>query len=168
MRPDRSVRDLVLAVIVLGDVGLVAELLLLDHIESWQQWIPLVALLAGLVVTALVRLRPGRSTFRAFRAMMALFLVSGLLGLYFHYAGNVEFALERTPELSGIALFWKSLRGATPALAPGALAQLGLLGLVYAYQHPAATAGRIGPESKPESRRNLHSTGSLEPKGRNE
>ncbi len=30
----------------------------------------------------------------------------------------------------GLVLLWRSLRGATPALAPGALAQLGLLGLI--------------------------------------
>jgi hypothetical protein len=60
-----------------------------------------------------------------------------LVGLYLHYRGNVEFALERDPSLSGARLLWKALRGATPALAPGALSQLGLLGLLYTYGHPA-------------------------------
>jgi len=120
-------------------IGLIFELVLLEHTESWKQWIPLAVLGAGLMTAILVRLRPGRGAFQAFRAMMALFLVSGLLGLYFHYAGNVEFALERTPEVSGLALFWKSLKGATPTLAPGAMVQLALLGLVYAYRHPSLT-----------------------------
>ena len=69
---------------------------------------------------------------------MAAFLGAGLLGVYLHFAGNVEFAIERTPELRGFALVWKALRGATPALAPGALAQLGLLGLIYTYTHPSS------------------------------
>ena len=74
---------------------------------------------------------------KAFQALMVLYLLIGLLGVYLHYRGNVEFALERYPTLSGLKLMWKALRGATPALAPGALAQLGLLGLVYTYRHPA-------------------------------
>ena len=32
------------------------------------------------------------------------------------------------PALHGLDLFWSALRGATPALAPGAMAQLGLIG----------------------------------------
>jgi hypothetical protein len=74
------------------------------------------------------------------------FLLVGALGVFLHLRGNVEFALERDPSLSGVRLLWKALRGASPALAPGALAQLGLLGLLYGYKHPAvahdSTMGR--------------------------
>jgi hypothetical protein len=133
----RRIRDFVLAVIVIGTVGLIAELLLQEHTESWQQWIPLVLLGLGLAATALVRMRPSRSTVMVFRLLMAAFLGAGLFGVYLHYAGNVEFAVERKPELTGMKLIWEALRGATPALAPGAMVQLGLLGLVYAYRHPA-------------------------------
>ncbi len=133
-----SIRDLLLVVIVIGMLGLVAELFLQEHTESWQQWIPLAVLGLGLAATALVRFSPSRGTIRLFQAVMAAFLGAGLLGVYLHFAGNVEFAIERTPELRGFALVWKALRGATPALAPGALAQLGLLGLIYTYTHPSS------------------------------
>ena len=132
-----GIRDLLLAVVAIGTVGLIAELLLQEHIESWQQWIPLVLLGLGLAATPLVRLRPSRSSIRMFRLLMAAFLGAGLLGVYLHYAGNVEFAVERKPELAGLKLMWEALRGATPALAPGAMVQLGLLGLVVAHRHPA-------------------------------
>jgi hypothetical protein len=72
---------------------------------------------------------------------MLLFLIVGILGVFLHLRGNVEFALERDPSLSGLKLVWKALRGATPALAPGALTQLGLLGLVFTYRHPALAGG---------------------------
>jgi hypothetical protein len=72
---------------------------------------------------------------------MVTFLLVGLLGVILHLKGNIEFATERDPSLSGIKLMWKALRGATPALAPGALAQLGLLGLLYTYKHPALAGG---------------------------
>jgi len=84
---------------------------------------------------------------RVFQAIMLLFVLVGLLGIYLHLRGNLEFALERDPSLSGGRLIWKILRGATPALAPGALAQLGLLGLVYTYRHPALV-GHFGREAE--------------------
>ena len=54
----------------------------------------------------------------------------------------MEFQLEVQPELSGSTLLWKVLQAKTPpALAPGVMAQLGLIGLAYAYRHPAIAQG---------------------------
>jgi hypothetical protein len=132
-----SVRQLVLALVFIGIVGLEIELALLRHADSFSQLIPHIVLLIGLLATVAVYLRPSAATLRAFQAVMWLFVVIGVLGVFFHLKGNVEFATERDPSLSGFKLIWKVLRGATPALAPGALSQLGLLGLIYAYKHPA-------------------------------
>lgn len=117
------------------------ELLLIEHTETRIQWIPLVVLVAGLASCIWLVAKPGAAALRTFQAIMAIFIISGLAGLYFHYAGNVEFALERDSSLSGVALAWKALRGATPALAPAALAQLGLLGLAYTYTRPITNSG---------------------------
>ena len=132
-----SLRGLLLLLVHVGIVGLLAELFLLEHTESTQQWIPVLSLTAGLLTGMAVAFRPARGTLNAFRAVMAVCVVGGLLGLWFHMQGNMEFELERDSSLGGLALFWESLRGATPALAPGALFQLGLLGLAYTYRHPA-------------------------------
>lgn len=134
-----SLRQLVLALVFIGIIGLAAELLLLEHTESFSQWIPLIVLAAGFGSGVSLVVAPGRRTVLIFQVVMALFVAAGMLGLYLHYAGNVEFALERDPALTGGWLIWKALRGATPALAPGALAQLGLMGLAYTYRHPALT-----------------------------
>jgi hypothetical protein len=75
---------------------------------------------------------------------MSIFLVVGALGIYLHFRGNVDFVRERYPSLGGTTLIWKALRGATPALAPGALAQLGLLGLIFTYRHPILA----GPDAR--------------------
>jgi len=130
-------RQLLLALVFMGIVGLEVELALLRHAESLTQWIPHVTLMIGLLSSAAVYFRPGAPTLRAFQVVMLIFVVVGVLGLYLHFRGNVDFALERDPSLTGGRLIWKALRGATPALAPGALAQLGLLGLLYTYRHPA-------------------------------
>src|SRR5215210_7848680 len=129
MRP--SLRQLILALVFIGIAGLELELALLRHAESFTQWIPHIAMILGFLSTIAVYFRPTDGILRAFQIMMLIFLVTGVLGVILHLKGNVEFALERNPALSGIELLWKALRGATPALAPGALAQLGLLGLLY-------------------------------------
>ena len=143
-----SLRQLVLALVFIGIVGLEIELALLRHADSFSQLIPHIVLLAGLLATVTVYLKPSAATLRAFQATMWLFVVIGMLGVFFHLKGNVEFATERDPSLSGFKLIWKVLRGATPALAPGALSQLGLLGLIYTYRHPAIA---VSTEMKTEA-----------------
>ena len=134
-----SLRKLVLALVVVGIVGLWVELLLLRHAESATQLIPHVALGIGVITTMTVYFRPTPMTLRIFQVIMFIFLATGAFGVYLHLRGNIEFALERDSTLAGPKLLWKALRGASPALAPGALAQLGLLGLVFTYKHPALT-----------------------------
>jgi hypothetical protein len=141
---DTPLRRMLLAIILLGIVGLIPELFLLKHTDSFTQWIPLASLFVGLVVTLAVWFAPGRGTFRAFQVVMVVFIVAGVLGLYLHFIGNIAWLKERDPEMKGMRLVWKALAGATPTLAPGALTQLGMLGLLYAWQHPALGSGDIG------------------------
>ncbi len=143
-----SLRQLLLLVVFIGVVGLEVELALLRHADSFTQWIPHVTLFIGLISTAAVYFRPRPATLKVFQLVMLTFLTVGILGVILHLKGNLEFALERDPSLSGARLLWKALRGATPALAPGALAQLGVLGLLYPYKHPALAGGN---EQEPES-----------------
>lgn len=130
-------RRLILALIGIGAAGLLAELLLLEHFEDTWQWAPVVSLGLTLLTGAAVAVRPGRATLRAFQVVMVSCVVFGAIGVVLHYTGNSEFELESDPTLSGSKLVWLAVRGAVPVLAPGALAQLGLLGLLYAYRHPA-------------------------------
>ena len=56
-----------------------------------------------------------------------------------HFQVNIEFQLEMDPALSR---HWRSFQKAIlaktpPALAPGAMIQLGLIGLAYTFRHPA-------------------------------
>lgn len=128
---------MILGLVVFGIVGLIPELLLLGHVDSFWQWAPIAALGAGLVAAGAVALRPAPATLRTFQAMMALFVVLGAVGFGLHFRGNLELEREIDPSARGARLWYGALSGATPALAPGALAQLGLLGLVYAWRHPA-------------------------------
>lgn len=133
-------RQLILALIAMGAAGLLAELVLIEHYDEAWQWAPVVALGLTLAGCAALAARPGRGTLRAFQAIMVACLVLGAIGVILHLKGNLEFELEGAPALRGWPLYREVLKGATPALAPGALAQLGLLGLLYAFRHPAASA----------------------------
>lgn len=130
-------RRLLTGVVLLGTVGLGAELLLLEHWDSPWQWAPLALLAAALGATLAAWRRPAPATLRVLRAVMAVCVAAGVLGVWLHYDGNAEFERESDPTIGGLALVQAAVTGATPALAPGALAQLGLLGLLLAYRHPA-------------------------------
>ena len=72
---------------------------------------------------------------------MVLFLVSAAAGIILHTKGNREFALETKPGLAGGAMLAEMLTGAFPALAPGTMALLGLIGLLLTWRHPALESG---------------------------
>lgn len=137
----RLLRTGLLAVLLFGIAGLGAELLLLEHWEGGWQIAPLALLGAAVATLALDRARPGPLATAALRATMLLLVVSGAVGFGLHLRGNLEWELESQPSLGGWPLFWEALRGATPALAPGAMAQIGLLGLLYAGWRPASDSG---------------------------
>jgi hypothetical protein len=61
--------------------------------------------------------------------------------MYLHLRANMEFQLEMDATLKGLDLFKKSIVAkAPPALAPGSMAQLGLIGLAYTFKHPKLAA----------------------------
>ena len=133
-----AARRILLAILLLGVIGIAVELLLLGHDEDFNQMIPLGLAAATLIASVVVTVRPSFATVRVFQLVMVLLVVSGALGMYFHFRANIEFQLEMDPSLRGLALFRKAiLAKAPPALAPGAMTQLGLIGLAYTFRHPA-------------------------------
>lgn len=139
-RTTRVLRSLLLAVLLFGVLGTLAELYLLEHYEDWWQLVPLLLLGVAAPVIARCWALPSAATLRALQGLMLLFVIAGALGVYQHYTGNAEFELEMYPSRAGFELFWESLKGATPALAPASLSWLGLIGLAYSFRHPALTA----------------------------
>ena len=132
----QAVRRFLGVILFVGMSGTAVELLLLKHDEDWIQLVPLVLLAAGLVAVASHVMRGTAATAGAVRTTMVAFVAAGLAGLYFHYRANVEFQLESDPGLAGRALLMKALEAkAPPALAPGVMIQLGLLGLAYTFRY---------------------------------
>lgn len=142
---------LLLAIWFVGVVGTAAELLLLEHFDGVRQIIPLALLASGMVVGAWYGRRPTDRALRAFRGVLVLFLVAAAVGIYLHYSGNVEFEVEQDPAIGGLRLVWEALTGATPALAPGSMALLGLIGYAATVARGVAGPGLARP-GRPDSR----------------
>ena len=132
----RIVRRILLLALWLGIGGTALELLLLEHHEEWTQIIPLGLLAAGLLALIWHAVHRSAAPLRAIQLLMVLFAVAGATGLVLHYRGNAEFELEMYPSKAGWELFRESMMGATPALAPGTMIQLAMIGLAYSYRHP--------------------------------
>jgi hypothetical protein len=130
-----------LVILAVGLVGVELELLLLGHTEDPWQWTPIILIGISLAVIAWHAIERGAASVRALQIVMGLFVVAGLLGLFLHFRGNIVFEQEMTPDAPLWPLLWAALRGATPTLAPGTMVQLGLIGLLYAYRHPARHPG---------------------------
>jgi hypothetical protein len=128
-----SLPRLALGLLLLGVVGTAVELLLLEHFDGWKMMIPLVLFGLATLATLMVLLVGGRTWVRVFQVVMLAFVISGALGTWFHYSGNVEFELEMTADAAGWSLFTAAMTGATPALAPGTMIWFGLLGLLTAW-----------------------------------
>lgn len=131
------IRRFLLWIVLAGIVGLGVELVLLEHFDETLQWIPLVLLVAGLAAAVALALRASRATVRALQAVSVLYIAAGTLGFWLHFDGNMEFEREDDPSAPTAVLVRRAIFGATPLLAPGALAQLGLIGLCIGYRHPA-------------------------------
>ena len=132
-----AARRILLAIFILGLAGISLELWLLAHTEDVYQLIPLFLAGAAIVASVAVVLRPTIATIRLFQAVMVLLLLSGVVGMWLHFEVNMEFQREMDPALAGVALLRKAIVAKSPpALAPGAMIQLGLIGLAYTFRHP--------------------------------
>lgn len=133
-----AARRILLTILLLGIAGISLELWLMAHTEDVYQLIPLWLAGAGVAAGVVVAIRPSIGTVRLFQAVMVLFLISGVIGMVLHFRVNIEFQQEMDAALSGLALLQKAiLAKSPPALAPGAMIQLGLIGLAYTFRHPA-------------------------------
>ena len=114
-----------LGLLALGTAGMCAELVALEHYGTSDQLVPLVLGGAGLAVVVWGAVWPGLVVLRVLQCIMLLFVGTGIIGITLHAQTGVE-AREQDPAAT-----------VPPVLSPGVLVQLGLLGLLYTYKHPA-------------------------------
>jgi len=122
---------MILGIFLFTLTGTSAELLLLEHVEGIWQLIPLILMGCSLLVLLWLGLSKSSMSIRVFQGTMLLFIASGILGSWQHFSGNREFELEMYESMQGWELFWESMKGAFPVLAPGTMIALGLMGWAY-------------------------------------
>lgn len=144
-------RQALLWILIFGNVGLGVELVLLKHTDGVWQWVPLVLCALTVAACGWCAVAPGRLALRTLQGLMVLCIISGGVGVAQHFLGNMVYASESNPSLAGKELYIEAIVGSTPALAPGAMAQLGLIGLVFAFRHPGF-GGRKNDNDNPQQR----------------
>jgi hypothetical protein len=134
-----TLRRALLATLLLGVAGTMLELILTEHYEDSWQIAPIGLLVCALILLLWHAARPSPVNVMALQALMALIVVSGALGVWFHYRGGAEFQREIDASQGSWTVFTKVIRAkAPPMLAPGLMTQLGLVGFVYLYCYSAA------------------------------
>jgi hypothetical protein len=128
-----------LALVGAGTTGMATELLLIGHFEEPDQVIPLAVAAVGLAAVAWAAAAPGRGALRGLQFAMLVYIGAGIIGITLHAEANVASQRELGSALTGLA-FARQVLGvpAPPALSPGLLVQLGLLGLLSTYRHGSA------------------------------
>ncbi len=132
-------RFLYLGALAVG-LGVPAELLLAEHTGSAVQLVPFV--LCGLLVAAVGAAwgAPSRGSLRAAAGVAALVGVGAAFGAWEHLEHNFAFAAEIDASMPVSGLVVEALFGASPPLAPGALAVGGALLFAATWRHPSLGA----------------------------
>ena len=143
------IRRFILALFALGLVGISVELIVLRHYEDSWQLVPLFLLGLALAIVIWHLFDKSAATIHGLRMIAVFFVITGVTGIVLHYRANLEFQLDMDSSQHGWPLFFKVIHAqAPPALAPGAMAQLGLLGWLYTFRHPAISReGTLAPTS---------------------
>ncbi|MGQ0732194.1 MAG: hypothetical protein ACT4QD_00910 [Acidobacteriota bacterium] len=146
----RRLRGFVLLIVTAATLGMGTDLLLMGHYEDANQIIPLALAGTALPLIGWTAARPRPFVLRALQLVMLCFMGAGVTGMTLHAQANAEFQREIDPGIGMWDLFWKVTEATSPpALAPAVMVQLGLLGLVYTYKHPAL----LGEELNSSERR---------------
>lgn len=107
-------------------VGLVADLILIGHFETFWQTVPLTLQILAALVVLVYHNNPIRHVEKVINSLVILLIISGLAGVGFHLHNNWEFESELHPGQSWIETLKNVMTGAVPIMAPGAMIVSGL------------------------------------------
>ncbi len=130
----QTLRRFALTLCLLGVVTTPIELVLMHHYNDKDQIMPFVFLGLAAIGVAAAWFRPNARVLRGVRVLMVLVVLGSGIGVMEHLKANYRDATRggTVPNLIQLVL-----TGFAPLLAPGILAQVGLLGLAFTYKHPA-------------------------------
>ncbi len=149
-----NLRRFALALAAIGVVGTLLELTLIKHYASKDQVIPYVLLGLSAFGLIAVMVRPTALALRVFQAVMIVTILGSGIGMFEHLKANAHNAgatqdKEAIPTTPSAIL--AGINGFAPLLAPGVLAQVGLLGLIFTYRHPNLQNSSLSREGRAET-----------------
>jgi hypothetical protein len=146
------VRRALLVILLIGLAGTATELVLLKHFEEPWQVVPLALVSFALLLFVWYGVSRSALPLRALSVTMWACLAAGVIGVAQHFRTNVIDARESNPSLTRREAYREALSGSLPALAPGTMIQIGLIGLTFLFRHPRLRppAGAPGSPSQPE------------------
>lgn len=130
----QTLRRFALALCLLGVVTTPIELALMHHDKDKDQIMPFVFLSLAAIGVVAAWFRPNARVLRGVRVLMVLVVLGSGIGMMEHLKANYQDATR-----GGGSPNWIEdvFGGFAPLLAPGILAQVGLLGFAFTYKHPA-------------------------------
>jgi hypothetical protein len=137
------VRASLLGIVLFGLVGLIIELVFLKHTDGSLELLPIWLMVGALAVVIWDGIRRSAASRGMVALVMAAFVVTGLAGVILHYRANVGYEQDSNPGEGKNEVYKKAVMGATPTLAPGAMVELGLVGLLFALLQPTPTEARV-------------------------
>lgn len=124
-------RQVITAALLFMMVGTGFELVLIDHYEDLQQLIPLLCIALAMVLVLLLLYVQTRLLKALLKTVLGITALSGLYGTFLHLQANYEFEQEMQPSADDWHLLIDSFSGALPALAPGSMIVLALIGYSF-------------------------------------
>ena len=115
--------------------GALFELAFLNHFGEELQFVPFVLGPLGIILAALMILKPSTKMVKVVRVGMWVILVGGIIGMIVHVSGNLEF-LEGGQSATFGEIIQKAFGGRNPLLAPGILSMSAVIALAALYKHP--------------------------------
>jgi hypothetical protein len=129
----KNLRTFLLGFSIFIFAGSLVELFFLDHTREELQWTPFFLIALGIVLAALMLIRPTAGVLKVMRLGMWFILMGGIFGMIIHVTGNFE-EIRQTSSL--MQLLKAGLGGRNPFLAPGILSMAAALSLAAGYQYP--------------------------------
>lgn len=124
-------KKLTCATFVFMLLGVGLELYLLSHYEDTLQTIPLFCIGSIILLSIIIPFKRSVFLLTLFKVILVATALSGIYGTFLHLRANYEFEIEMKPNADNWDLFTESLSGALPALAPGSMIVLALIGYSY-------------------------------------
>ena len=123
------IRSYLLGIIALVLFGLLLELIVLNHLKTPLQLLPVGLACLAMGATAWNFILPNAASIRILRGALLACSLIGLLGMAIHTAFYVSDHQNKAHRRRG-------LEREVPPLAPAAMLPLGLLGLAFTFRHP--------------------------------